>query len=166
MSQRVAAQLQNEFPALSTRFNPESTLDLGNQIFNHWRHLDKLKRKRTADPLPPIEGGVEFHNFNKRQRCGINPDRDIPLELPSGETKETQKEKKELMISKHRAGSCNSKEISKLMEATYVSQRATINKKVTLDKLLIEWPFFGRVRILILHLCDLTFSWINFKCSF
>ncbi|XP_071828410.1 uncharacterized protein [Apostichopus japonicus] len=63
--------------------------------------------------------------------------------LPRGETKESQEEKRKILKTEFSKLSQNANKVGNLMKATYVTQRFEINKKPTkpLCELREEWPY-------------------------
>lgn len=146
MCEDVAAQVQSTFKSLSPRFCLQGKVYLWNQIYNCARHLLKLKKKSTAQSAAVRKSGAVLHNFNKRQDCGLNPERDLPDALPNGETKQTLEQKRLKLVSMKETSTYKPKEVLSLIKETYVRQRTLINLKVTMDKIWIQLPYFGRVR--------------------
>lgn len=149
--ERVASQLQKCYQCLNPRYISQGKEALANQIYNHCRHLSKLKNKRKSSG--GSLDGATFHSFNKRQNCGVEQERDLPSELPDGETKDSQEKTRLSLKEIHASGCYNGKEVKRLMALTYVTQRAAINKKLRMDQLLEQWPFFGNVSSFALINC-------------
>lgn len=126
---------------------------LADQIYNRWKYLKRLSLQATAQKQKDQGITSVLLKFNPKQNFGIDPELDLPSEYPAGEDAKTQLKKKETLIQMYKSGSINSKEVYKLMKATYVSQRISINEGLNMDQLLQEWPFFGKVRNsnIILH---------------
>lgn len=82
-------------------------------------------------------------------------------ELPSGETVETQKKKKEMLQTECRLVSRNTSLVKRLMSQTYASQRALINGSTSILEVKTNWPFLFEEE----HLCNHTATLLGFDAS-
>lgn len=69
----------------------------------------------------------------------------LPSELPLGETKKLQEEKRKALAAMDSSGTLDIPNIMAMMRATYVSQRIDINRKLNMKCMLKQWPFIGLV---------------------
>lgn len=117
---------------------------LTSQIKGRVRYRQKLsKRKRGS--LAAKQPLLELHQFSKRQCHGLDASRDLPTEFPSGEDNASQEEKRLKMVKMHSTGNVSWASVKQLMQETYVAQRLTINGLESMDKILEEWPYIGKV---------------------
>ena len=77
-------------------------------------------------------------------------------ELPVGESQDTQEEKKKFLQNEYDKLYWSVDNVSKLMTATYSSQRHGINDKKNIEDLLKEWPFLAEEKWLFEHFHRLT----------
>lgn len=124
---------------------------LASSIFNHWKYQYRKANKTLAKDrkkLAPNDVSLD-KSFTKKQNFGIDAELDMPSSFPDGETRESQVEKQTKLQQMHITGEItSSKEVSKLMSNTYVLQRFSVNSKKNMDQILIDWPFFGKVKFI------------------
>ncbi|XP_034253634.1 uncharacterized protein LOC117652660 [Thrips palmi] len=137
-----------------------TAISLSNQIRNRVRYCQRKERKRKATKNR-ASAPLQLNEFSKRQCHGIQEDRDLPVNFPSGETAEDQEVKRLQLSSMSKTGEVNWKTVKQLMAETYVAQRLTINTLNRMDLILKEWPYIGKFNILkahFYHLMDLDVS--------
>jgi len=122
-------------------------VSLCDQIKNRVRYRQRLQRKRRAPKSPENSSApLQLKQFSKRHCHGIQEDRDLPVDFPTGETVKDQEAKRIEMTKMYETGEVNWKTVKKLMQETYVAQRLTINSLNRMDLILTEWPYIGKVR--------------------
>lgn len=126
----------------------EAAENLCNSIVNHIRYMQSLERERKRKLLGDAAVGrkrKKSDNFSRAQNFALCPNRDLPSELPQGETKQTQEAKRIVLVEMNSQGQRELAAISKIMSETYVTIRMDINKKMRIEALLKRWPFIGMV---------------------
>lgn len=164
---REASQIVKKFPTSMGCLMKDDTdlsdasISLKDEIIKHARYTIQCerdaRRKRLGEPAGKKRRKCD--NFTKAQNFGLDASRDLPEDLPLGETNQSQEEKRKGLVEINSSGeSFDIQKVLALMKGTYVWQRIDINKKMSMETLLKRWPFIGLVM-------RLAFSYFAHYCS-
>jgi len=120
-----------------------TVVSLSQKIRNRVRYRKKLQRR--AKKPATLRNVLNLCQFTQSQCHGFEKDQDLPLAFPDGETSDNQEHKRQLMVKMNDTGEVNWKSVQQLMTETYVAQRITINCLKSMDSILKEWPYIGKV---------------------
>jgi len=120
----------------------EATETLTNSLMGHIQYINSETRKTGT-----TASAKRRKRFFKAENYGLDFNRDLPNDLPDGETPETQESKRALMVTAYNSGDPpNWPSIKKMMDETYCGQRHDVHERLSMEVFLKRWPFIGKVR--------------------
>lgn len=150
---RIASQLVNAYPTSMGCIRKDKTekreaaASLSFSLKNRVDYLNSLKRKQKSDVSNHKE--KKGKKATKAQNYGIDPEIDLPNELPLEETPASQEIKRTCLVKMSKTGeSINLKCVQNMMRETFSSQRTCINSLLPIEQILSQWPYIGEVRLI------------------
>lgn len=125
----------------------EAATVLKGSVISHIRYLQNLERQKERERLgkDPQAPKRKSDNSTKAESYGLDPKRDLPDELPLGETTVSQEEKCKVLQEMSDQGVELNANIVSLMKMTYTTQRVDIKNRIPMDDFIKRWPYFGMV---------------------
>lgn len=133
----------------------EASEVLCNSILGHIRYVketERTRRKRRvqsagANSDDEDNPNLKLNKMSAAECYALESDRDLPNNLPLGETPEKQETSRLFLVRMSNESNVNMVSVKKIMEETYYSQRVDINSSLNMEQLLERWPFLGEVCI-------------------
>jgi len=150
----VAQHLVRQYPSLKQQRHGEGYEGVQRSLWDHIKYVRRIGRKSEPQPISTT------HQSRKKRCYGNDPTKYRPANYEDGETEASQEEKKKFMQEAFKCADKDFSKISEYMKDTFVSQRESIASGETVEDVLREFPFIGKV---LIHL--FIFMFPGFFCQ-